>query len=82
MIARVPELASYASGVPGGPGNPLGARALYIFEGARDTLYRVHGTPEWWSIGREMSSGCLRMINQDVIDLSARIKPGASIVIA
>jgi lipoprotein-anchoring transpeptidase ErfK/SrfK len=79
MRERWPELKAYGEGVPGGLGNPLGARALYIFEGGLDTLYRVHGTPEWWSIGRDMSSGCIRMLNQDVIDLSTRVTAGATI---
>ncbi len=79
MRERWPELDAYAEGVPGGLGNPLGARALYIFQHGRDTLYRVHGTPEWWSIGRDMSSGCIRMLNQDVIDLSKRVAAGATI---
>ena len=73
MIARRPELAKYASGQQGGLDNPLGARALYIFKDGRDTQFRVHGTPEWASIGKAMSSGCVRMINQDVIDLYARV---------
>ncbi|KQW24229.1 hypothetical protein ASE36_21450 [Rhizobium sp. Root274] len=79
MRDRWPELEAYGEGVPGGLQNPLGARALYIFENGRDTLYRVHGTPEWWSIGRDMSSGCIRMLNQDVIDLSTRVATGAII---
>ncbi len=73
MIARRPELAKYAGGQPGGLDNPLGARALYIFKDGQDTQFRVHGSPEWWSIGKAMSSGCVRMINQDVIDLYSRV---------
>jgi lipoprotein-anchoring transpeptidase ErfK/SrfK len=74
MVARRPELEKYRGGQPGGPKNPLGARALYIYKDGVDTLYRVHGTPEWRSIGKAASSGCVRMINQDVIDLYERVK--------
>jgi len=81
MRSRTPELKMYKSGVPGGLENPLGARALYIFQNGRDTLYRVHGTPEWWSIGKSVSSGCIRMLHQDVIDLSLRSRPGAAIIV-
>lgn len=73
MIKRKPELAKYATGMPPGPQSPLGARALYLFKNGKDTMYRIHGTPEWDSIGKNASSGCLRMINQDVIDLFARV---------
>ncbi|MBS3647844.1 L,D-transpeptidase [Pseudaminobacter sp. 19-2017] len=73
MIERRPELAKYRTGQPGGLDNPLGARALYIYKDGVDTLYRIHGTPEWRSIGRAASSGCVRMINQDVIDLYDRV---------
>ena len=76
MIDRQPELAKYSAkngGMDPGLMNPLGARAMYIFHGGKDTLYRIHGSPEWWSIGKAVSSGCIRMINQDVIDLYARV---------
>lgn len=73
MVARKPKLAKYAHGQPGGLDNPLGARALYIYKDGKDTLFRIHGTPEWKSIGKAASSGCVRMINQDVIDLYARV---------
>jgi len=73
MIARKPEVAKWAGGQPGGIDNPLGARALYIFKDGADTGFRVHGSPEWWTIGKAMSSGCVRMINQDVIDLYTRV---------
>lgn len=81
MIRRTPELADYSEGMDGGISNPLGARALYIFSGGNDTLYRIHGTPEWWSIGSAASSGCIRMINQDVIDLASRAVSGAPVLI-
>ncbi len=74
MIERRPELAKYAGGMPPGPQSPLGARALYLFRNGRDTMFRIHGTPEWNSIGKNASSGCLRMLNQDVIDLFARVE--------
>lgn len=85
MIARRPDLKKYSAangGMKPGLSNPLGARALYIFQGGVDTLYRVHGTPEYWTIGKSVSSGCVRMINQDVIDLYKRVKPKAQIVVA
>lgn len=84
MILRKPELEKYSAengGMPPGLDNPLGARAHYIFQDGVDTLYRVHGSPEWWSIGKSVSSGCVRLINQDVIDLYERVKVGAPIVV-
>ena len=79
MIARRPELAKYATGQPGGPNNPLGARALYLFAEGRDTLYRLHGSPEWQSIGKSMSSGCIRFLNQDIVDLYNRVPNGTTV---
>ena len=76
MIARQPELEKYSArngGMAPGLQNPLGARALYIFKDGQDTLYRLHGSPEWWSIGKSVSSGCVRLINQDIIDLYNRV---------
>ena len=81
MIERQPEAAKYAGGMKPGLDNPLGARALYIFQGKEDTLYRIHGSPEWWTIGKSVSSGCVRMINQDVVDLYARVPDGTTIVV-
>lgn len=81
MIERKPELAKWEKGQPGGPENPLGARAIYLQTNGRDYGYRIHGTPEWWSIGKNASSGCIRMINQDVIDLNTRVQPGAKVVV-
>jgi len=63
------------------PPDGLGARALYLFHNGQDTLYRLHGTPEWWSIGKAMSSGCVRMLNQDVIDLYERADIGAKVIV-
>ena len=81
MIARDPKLAKWENGQPGGPTNPLGARAIYLTSGGRDYGYRIHGTPEWKSIGRSASSGCIRMINQDVIDLYSRLQGGEKVIV-
>lgn len=84
MIAREPKLAKWGvdnGGMPGGPKNPLGARALYLFQDGKDTLYRLHGTPQWASIGTAASSGCIRLMNQDVIDLYTRVPNGAKVVV-
>jgi len=84
MIARQPELAKYSAangGMQPGLDNPLGARALYIFQNGHDTLYRLHGSPEWWSIGKAVSSGCIRLINQDVIDLYNRVPVKSPILV-
>ena len=68
-------------GMPGGERNPLGARALYLFKDGKDTLYRIHGTTEPSSIGKAVSSGCIRMLNQDVIDLHRRVPTGTRVVV-
>ncbi len=84
MIARQPALERYSvanGGMEPGVKNPLGARALYIFQNNQDTLYRLHGTPEWRSIGKAGSSGCVRLINQEVIDLYKRVPHHARIVV-
>lgn len=81
MIRENPHLARYSKGMPGGLQNPLGARALYIFQGQQDTQYRIHGTNLTWSIGKGMSSGCIRMFNQDVIELAEFVRPNATIMI-
>jgi lipoprotein-anchoring transpeptidase ErfK/SrfK len=65
----------------GGPENPLGARALYLFDGNKDTLYRIHGTNEPEKIGLAVSSGCIRMRNIDVIDLYNRVQPNAKVIV-
>jgi lipoprotein-anchoring transpeptidase ErfK/SrfK len=67
--------------MPPGLGNPLGARALYIFEGNIDTLYRIHGTPDFWSIGKAVSSGCVRLMNQDIIDLYDRVPERSTLIV-
>lgn len=77
MIAREPHIyGQYAGGVPGGPDNPLGARALYLYAGGRDTYLRIHGTPQPWSIGTSASSGCVRLVNDHVIQLAASVNTG------
>jgi lipoprotein-anchoring transpeptidase ErfK/SrfK len=75
------RLGPYPKRVAGGPANPLGARALYLYEGNKDTLYRIHGTNQPEYIGQAISSGCIRMLNEDVIDLVSRVKPGAIVVV-
>lgn len=84
MIERDPKLEKFSAengGMPGGLKNPLGARALYIYQNGVDTLYRLHGSPEWKSIGKKASSGCVRLINQDIIDLHRRVPSNAPVVV-
>jgi lipoprotein-anchoring transpeptidase ErfK/SrfK len=87
MFGRQPELMEQMGELPGGPGmaggpgNPLGARALYLYQGKKDTLYRIHGTFEPWTIGSNVSSGCIRMINQDAMDLYDRTPIGTRVVV-
>ena len=75
------RLGPYPARVPGGPANPLGARALYLYAGNKDTLYRIHGTNQPEYIGQAISSGCIRMTNEDVIDLFNRVKQGTTVVV-
>ena len=85
MIERDPSIKERVGtlqsgiGVPGGLSNPLGARAMYLWQGNKDTLFRIHGTLEPWTIGKNVSSGCIRMVNQDVIDLYSRVAVGATV---
>lgn len=87
MLERRPELLKQMSklqggvGMPGGPSNPLGARAHYLYQGKVDTLYRIHGTNEPATIGQSVSSGCIRMVNQDAIDLYNRTTLGSKVVV-
>lgn len=82
MIRRDPKkYARYAGGVPGGRNNPLGARALYLYRNGQDTLYRIHGTTEPWTIGKAVSNGCVRMVNEHVTDLYERVPVGARVVV-
>ncbi len=82
MVRADPEKnGPWIGGMPGGPDNPLGARALYLYDGSRDTMYRIHGTNEPWSIGQNVSSGCIRLINHDIIDLFERVPEGTPVVV-
>jgi lipoprotein-anchoring transpeptidase ErfK/SrfK len=87
ILARKPDIRSAmvklpsGLGVPGGPDNPLGARALYLWQGNKDTLYRIHGTNEPWTIGKSVSAGCIRMINQEVTDLYDSTRIGTTVVV-
>jgi lipoprotein-anchoring transpeptidase ErfK/SrfK len=88
MIERQPEIRQQlvemprgGLGVPGGLRNPLGARALYLYQNGRDTLYRIHGTIEPHTIGTSVSSGCIRMINQDVIHLYEQVPVGTKVTV-
>lgn len=79
MIRRKPHLQQYAGGVEGGPQNPLGAAALYLYQGGRDTYYRLHGTNEPWKIGQAVSNGCVRLTNDDIVDLYSRVPVGTRV---
>lgn len=80
MVRTRPDLyAEYAGGLPGGLMNPLGARALYLYRGGRDTMFRIHGTADSASIGAATSAGCIRLFNQDIIDLYNRVPNGARV---
>jgi lipoprotein-anchoring transpeptidase ErfK/SrfK len=81
QIERVPNYKQWADGYPGGPYNPLGARALYLYDGDKDTQYRIHGTTEPFTIGKRVSSGCLRMLNVDVADLFERVPIGTKVIV-
>jgi len=92
MIDREPDLEKYRAsynastgiwegGMEPGIMNPLGARALYVYQDGKDTLYRLHGNPVWSSIGQSVSSGCVRLMNQDAIDLHSRVPEGTPIVV-
>ena len=86
-LAQHPKVAQYlkplpsGEGVRGGPDSPMGARAMYLWQGQKDTLYRIHGTNEPWSIGTSVSAGCIRMTNQDVMDLYERVPVGTRVVV-
>jgi lipoprotein-anchoring transpeptidase ErfK/SrfK len=84
MIEREPELEKYSAangGMEPGLDNPLGARALYIFQDGEDTLYRLHGTPEYWTIGKAVSSGCVRLMNQDIVHLYSKVRNGTKLLV-
>ena len=75
------RLGAYPKRIAGGPANPLGARAIYLYQGNKDTLFRIHGTNQPEYIGASISSGCIRMTNEDVIDLYSRVKQGTVVVV-
>ncbi len=81
MVERDPNARKWANGMPGGPENPLGARAMYLFANGIDTLYRIHGTNEPTSIGKSMSSGCIRMLDENVADLFDRVAIGTPVTV-
>jgi lipoprotein-anchoring transpeptidase ErfK/SrfK len=81
MMERKPRLQEYADGVPGGPLNPLGAAALYLYQDGRDTMFRVHGTNAPWSIGHAVSNGCIRLTNNNIVDLYGRAPIGTRVLV-
>ena len=81
MMAAIPLYRHYASGMNGGPGNPLGPRALYLYRDGHDTFFRLHGTIEPDTIGQAVSSGCIRLFNQDIIDLYNRVPVGTHVTV-
>jgi lipoprotein-anchoring transpeptidase ErfK/SrfK len=81
MVDRDEKAAQWANGMPGGPDNPLGARAFYLYEDGFDTLYRIHGTNEPSSIGKATSSGCIRMLNEDIASLYDKVEIGTPVVV-
>ncbi|MBI4365709.1 MAG: L,D-transpeptidase [Deltaproteobacteria bacterium] len=81
MMAAMPEYRPFRAGLDGGVDNPLGARALYLYRDGRDTLFRLHGTTEPETIGQAVSSGCIRLFNQDIIDLYDRVKVGTHVTV-
>jgi lipoprotein-anchoring transpeptidase ErfK/SrfK len=81
MIAAIPRYRAYRGGMNGGLENPLGARALYLYRDGHDTFFRLHGTNEPDSIGQAVSSGCVRLLNQDIIDLYNRVPVGAHVTV-
>jgi len=82
MIKTQPErYGPVAAGLPGGLNNPLGPRALYLYRNGKDTHFRLHGTLEPYTIGQQVSSGCIRLINQDIIDLHSRVPTGTKVIV-
>jgi lipoprotein-anchoring transpeptidase ErfK/SrfK len=81
MMAAIPMYRKFAGGMDGGENNPLGPRALYLYRGGHDTNFRLHGTIEPETIGQAVSSGCIRLFNQDIIDLYERVPVGAKVVV-
>ena len=82
MIERNPSYAKFADGMPGGPENPLGARALYLYNAnGHDTALRIHGTPQPWTIGSSVSSGCVRLVNPHIEHLYRRVPVGTRVIV-
>jgi lipoprotein-anchoring transpeptidase ErfK/SrfK len=81
MVERDANARRWVDGQPGGPDNPLGARALYLFANGADTLYRIHGTNDPRSIGRAVSSGCIRLLNEDIAELYELVKIGTKVIV-
>jgi lipoprotein-anchoring transpeptidase ErfK/SrfK len=81
MIERTPSYAQFSDGMPGGPNNPLGARALYLYVNGRDTAFRIHGTNAPRSIGHSVSNGCIRMLNEHVMTLYQQIPIGTRVTV-
>ncbi len=82
MIERDPSYARYEDGMPGGPNNPLGARALYLFNAnGYDTALRIHGTPKPWTVAQSISNGCVRLVNSHAVHLYDRVEKGAKVVL-
>ncbi len=81
MMEAIPVYRSYAGGIDGGPNNPLGPRALYLYRDGHDTYFRLHGTTEPETIGTAVSSGCIRLFNQDIIDLYNRVPVGTKVIV-
>ena len=81
MMKHIPRYRAYAGGMAGGPENPLGPRALYLYRDGKDTHFRLHGTTEPETIGQAVSSGCIRLFNQDIIDLYERVPVGTHVTV-
>lgn len=81
MLKANPSYLQFQNGMNPGIDNPLGARALYLYANNKDTLYRIHGTSEWWSIGKNNSEGCFRLLNEDIIDLYDRVPNGSKVIV-
>jgi len=79
MVKRNPDIPPRT--VPGGADNPMGPRALYLYRDGRDLLYRIHGTLEPWTIGSDVSSGCIRLLPEDLIDLYERVPMGTQVLV-
>jgi len=79
-LEAIPSLAKYLNGMPGGPGNPMGARAMYLYRGDVDTINRIHGAAKPADVGRKATAGCIGLLNVDVIHLYDRVEIGTRVV--